>query len=59
MKENLECCSMPRDYEGEINQLKKELYCLHEEIEKQSEKNKLLEKSIGEMNVKRYVFEGR
>ena len=59
MNENLECFSMPRDYEGEINQLKKELYCLHEELERLSDKNKLLEKCIIEMSVTRYVFNER
>jgi hypothetical protein len=59
VNEKIECCSAPRDYEAEINQLRKELYCLHEELERLTDKNKLLEKCIIEMSVVRYVFNER
>ena len=59
MNGNTECCSAPRDYEAEVNQLRKELYCLHEELERLTDKNKLLEKCIIEMSVVRYVFNER
>ena len=59
MKGNIECCSAPRDYEAEINQLQKEICCLQEELARLTDKNKLLEKCIIEMSVVRYVFNER
>lgn len=59
MPDNVNCCSAPRDYETEINQLQKENYCLREEIERLVGKNDLLEKCIVEMSVTRYVFNER
>ena len=58
MNENLSC-SAPRDYESEINQLQKEMCCMHEELERVSDKNRLLEKCIVEMCVGRFVFNDR
>ena len=59
MNEDLKCCSAPRDYEAEINQLQKENHCLREEITRLADKNDLLEKCIVEMSVTRYVFNER
>lgn len=59
MNGNTEGCSAPRDYEAEINQLQKEICCLQEELERLTDKNKLLEKCIIEMSVVRYVFNER
>ena len=56
MYDNMNCCSAPRDYEAEINQLSKFNHCMHEEIEKLKDKNELLEKCIVQMSVARYVF---
>lgn len=58
MNENLSC-SAPRDYEAEINQLQKEMVCMHEELERVRDKNRLLEKCIVEMCVGRFVFNDR
>lgn len=54
-----ECCSAPKNYEAEINQLQKEICCLREELERLIDKNSLLEKCIIEMSVTRYVFNER
>lgn len=59
MTENVKCCSVPRDYEAEISQLQKEMYCMREELEKVKDKNRLLEKCIVEMCVGRFVFNDR
>lgn len=59
MNGNTECCSAPRDYEAEINQLQKENCCLREEIERLKGENELLEKCIVQMSVVRYVFNER
>ena len=59
MPDNVNCCSAPRDYEAEINQLQKENHCLREEIERLVDKNDLLEECIVEMSVTRYVFNER
>lgn len=56
MTDNNKLCSAPRDYEAEINQLQKEMCCLHEELERLVDKNSLLEKCIVEMCVGRFVF---
>jgi cell division protein FtsB len=59
MTDNVNCCSAPRNYEAEINQLQKENKCIREEITRLADKNELLEKCIVEMSVTRYVFNER
>jgi hypothetical protein len=59
MNEKEMCCSAPRNYEAEVNQLLKEIYCLREEVERLTDKNHLLEKCIIEMSVARFVFNER
>jgi hypothetical protein len=59
MNEKETCCSAPRNYEAEVNQLQKEIYCLREEVERLTNKNNLLEKCIIEMSVARFVFNER